>query len=144
MKNQTETINKVLHYIEENIENELNMDKIANYAGYSKFYLNRIFLEATGITIYKYLQSRRLTVAAEKLVNSHQSIIQIAYEAGYDSQQSFSLAFKNFYLYPPKRYRSIGVFIPRQNRITLNKISHVKQDVTVGFSTCYKMMEVAA
>ena len=33
---------------------------------YSKFYLNRVFTEQTGITIYKYLQNRRLTIAAEK------------------------------------------------------------------------------
>ena len=85
----------------------------------SKFHLNRIFTEQTRVTIYKYLQNRRLTIAAEKLVNTDKPITQIACEAGYDTQQAFSFAFKQVYLYPPKTYRNIGVFIPKQNRISL-------------------------
>lgn len=119
MEQQKEIVKKVLNYIEENIEKEINVDKIAKSAGYSKFYLNRIFSECAGITIYKYLQSRRLTIAAEKLTNTNEPIAQIAYEAGYDSQQAFSLAFKQLYVHPPKIYRSIGVFVPKQNRISL-------------------------
>ena len=52
-------------------------------------------------------------------MESNEPITQIAYEAGYDSQQSFSFAFKQLYLYPPKTYRSMGAFIPKQNRISL-------------------------
>ena len=119
MEQQKEIVGKVLNYIEDNIEKEINVDKIAKNVGYSRFYLNRIFPECTGITIYKYLQSRRLTMAAEKLILSNEPITKIAYEAGYDSQQAFTLAFKQLYLYPPKIYRSMGVFVPKQNRISL-------------------------
>ena len=70
--------------------------------------------------MYKYLHSRRLTVAAEKLVKTDKPITQIAYEAGYDTQQSFSFAFKQLYLYPPKTYRDIGIFLPKQVRISMN------------------------
>lgn len=119
MRQQKEIVNKVLQYIEDNLENEINVDKIAGNAGYSKFYLNRIFSDCTGITIYKYLQSRRLTVAAEKLTQTNAPITKIAFEAGYDSQQAFSLAFKQLYVYPPKIYRNIGVFVPKHPRISL-------------------------
>ncbi len=119
MERQKDIVKKVLNYIEDNIGKEINVDKIAKSVGYSKFYLNRIFSDCTGITIYKYLQSRRLTIAAEKLVNTEEPITQIAYEAGYDSQQAFSLAFKQLYVYPPKIYRGIGVFVPKQKRISL-------------------------
>lgn len=119
MEQQKEIVKKVLNYIEDNIEKEISVDKIAINAGYSKFYLNRIFSECTGITIYKYVQSRRLTIAAEKLVKTNEPITQIAYEAGYDSQQAFSLAFKQLYVYPPKIYRSTRVFEPKQDRISL-------------------------
>ena len=119
MEQQKEIVGKVLNYIEDNIEKEINVDKIAKNVGYSRFYLNRIFSECTGITIYKYLQSRRLTMAAEKLILSNEPITKIAYEAGYDSQQAFTLAFKQLYLYPPKIYRSMGLFVPKQNRISL-------------------------
>ena len=119
MKDQKEVVQKVIDYIERNLEKEINLDDIAKNIGYSKFHLNRIFTEQTRVTIYKYLQNRRLTIAAEKLVNTDKPITQIAYEAGYDTQQAFSFAFKQVYLYPPKTYRNIGVFIPKQNRISL-------------------------
>ena len=119
MNGQKEVIKEVINYIEGNLENEISLDHISKNIGYSKFYLNRIFTGYTGITMYKYLQNRRLTVAAEKLVKTDKPIIQIAYEAGYDTQQSFSFAFKQVYLYPPKIYRNIGTFLPKQNRIFL-------------------------
>lgn len=119
MKDRKEVVRKVADYIERNLEKEINLDIISKNVGYSKFHLNRVFTEQTGISIYKYLQNRRLTIAAEKLVMTDKPITQIAYEAGYDTQQSFSFAFKQVYLYPPKTYRNIGVFIPKQNRISM-------------------------
>jgi len=126
MKGKKEVVKEVIDYIEKNLEKEINLDNISKNIGYSKFYLNRIFTEHTGITIYKYLQRRRLTIAAEKLVKSDRPITQIAYEAGYDTQQSFSFAFKQIYLYPPKIYRDLGIFVPKQNRISLT-CSHITQ-----------------
>ncbi|MCI9584375.1 MAG: helix-turn-helix transcriptional regulator [Clostridium sp.] len=119
MKDQKEVIKKVIDFIERNLEKEISLDNISINIGYSKFHLNRMFTEYTGTTIYKYLQNRRLTVAAEKLVKTDKPIMQIAYEAGYDTQQSFSFAFKQVYLYPPKLYRNIGIFTPKQNKITM-------------------------
>lgn len=119
MKDQKAVVGKVIDYIEQNIENEINLDTISKNIGYSKFYLNRVFTEEAGITIYKYLQNRRLTIAAEKLVKTDKPVTQIAYEAGYDTQQSFSFAFKKVFLCPPKAYRDIGIFMPKQNRISM-------------------------
>lgn len=119
MNIQKAVVKKVIDYIEKNLEKEIDLDIIAKNVGYSKFHLNRIFTENAGITVYKYMQNRRLTIAAEKLVKSDAPIIQIAYEAGYNSQQSFSYAFKQIYIYPPKMYRSMGMFIPKQNRISM-------------------------
>ena len=135
MKQQNEIVKKVLNYIEDNIEKEINVDKIARSVGYSKFYLNRLFSECTVITIYKYLQSRRLTIAAEKLIKTNDPITRIAYEAGYESQQAFSLAFKQLYVYPPKTYRNIGVFVPKQSRISLCK-NFYKTKYSLFISMC--------
>lgn len=120
MKDQKDVVKKVIDYIEKNLEKKINLDNISKNIGYSKFYLNRIFTKHTGITIYKYLRNRRLTIAAEQLVKSDKPIIQIAYEAGYDTQQSFSFAFKKAYLYSPKIYRDIGIFAPKQGKIFMS------------------------
>ena len=138
MKQQKEIVEKVVNYIEDNIKREIS----AKNVGYSKFYLNRIFSERTGITIYKYLQSRRLTIAAEKLIKTNEPITEIAYEAGYDSQQAFSLAFKQLYVYPPKIYRNMEVFVPKQNRISLHGNFYYTQNIR--FIRRVKEKELAA
>lgn len=134
MTDKKDIVQKVIAYIETNLEKEIDLDHIAKNIGYSKFHLNRIFTAYTGITIYKYLQNRRLTIAAEKLVKTDKPIIQIAYEAGYDSPQSFTFAFKQVYLYPPKVYRKLGVYIPKQNQISVYRFHIKNQDKIRGIA----------
>ncbi len=111
MKDQKEVVGKVIDYIEKNLEKKINLDNISKNIGYSKFYLNRVFTEQTGITIYKYLQNRRLTIAAEKLVKSNKPITPNGLlNAGYGTQQIFSFAFKQVYLYPTKTYGILNLF----------------------------------
>lgn len=112
-------IKKVIDYIENNLDSQLNLDEIAKEAAYSKFHLNRVFLECVGCTIYKYIQMRRLTVAAEKLVYTKKPIIEIAYEANYGSQESFTFAFRQLYGHPPQEYRAIKVYIPKFNKFEM-------------------------
>lgn len=118
MKNKN-IVKKIIDYIENNLDSQLNLDEIAKEAAYSKFHLNRVFSECVGCTIYKYIQMRRLTVAAEKLVYSKKPIIEIAYEANYSSQESFTFAFRQLYGNPPQEYRAIKVHIPKCNRFEM-------------------------
>ena len=103
------TIKEMIDYIESNLDGQLNLDEIAKEAGYSKFHLNRMFSDHVGYTVYKYIQMRRLTAAAEKLVYTKKPIIEIAYEANYGSQQSFTLAFRRLYDCTPQEYRVMKV-----------------------------------
>ena len=118
MNNQT-VIKKILDYIENHIDEDLPLDKIANELNYSKFYLERIFKEETDCTIYKYIQGQRLTSAAQKLVETEKPIIEIAYEAHYTSQQAFTFAFNNLYHCSPQAYRKMGVFYPKQTKLSM-------------------------
>ena len=122
--NNKVVVKKIVSYIETHLDEDLSLDKIANALHYSKFYLARIFAEETGSTVYRYIQGRRLTLAARKLVETKQPIVEIAYEAQYDSQQAFTLAFKRVYECTPKVYRKNGVFYPKQPKICLMSSLH--------------------
>lgn len=117
--NDSMIVKKAADYVEAHIDEDLSLDRIADALCYSKFYLSRIFREETGCTVYKYIQGRRLTLAARKLVETKQPIVEIALEACYDSQQAFTLAFKRAYACTPKKYRQRGVFYPRQSRFCM-------------------------
>ena len=95
---------RILLYIEDNLEKQLSLERIAKEFNYSKFYIARIFKEHTGITLHKYIQGRRLDKAAKKLAETKQPIAEIAFEAGYASQQAFT----------------IGIFLPKQNKIHMD------------------------
>lgn len=110
---------KIVDYVEQHLEEELSLDKIAKELNYSKFYIARSFSKKTGETIYKYIKERRLTLAAQKLVETKKPIIEIAYEAQYNSQQAFTLAFNQLYLCTPQVYRKNGIYYPKRTRITM-------------------------
>ena len=120
--NDTSIISDLLSYIEDNLTGDLSLDTLACEFNYSKFYLARIFSEHTGCTLYKYIQGRRLTDAAQKLVETGQPIVEIAYEAHYNSQQAFTLAFHQMYALSPQTYRKNGVFLPRQPKIDMRRL----------------------
>ena len=114
---EDKVVQKVVSYIEEHIQEELSLDKIAAALNYSKFYIARTFAEQAGVTIYKYIQGRRLTLAAEKLARTRKPIVEIAYEAHYNSQQAFTLAFGRLYQCTPQTYRRNGIFYPKQPKM---------------------------
>ena len=114
--------NRILSYIERNLEKDLTLEEIARKFHYSKFYVERVFKEHTGQPLYQYIKNRRLNEAAKKLVETRQPIVEIALEAGYRSQQAFTQAFHDAYASTPQKYRRIGIFVPRQVRIDLSAI----------------------
>jgi len=101
------------------LDEDLSLESLAKELHYSKFYLARIFAEQTGSTIGKYIQGRRLTLAAWKLVETKKPIIDISYEAHYNSQQAFTLAFRRLYRCTPQVYRKRGVFDSRQPQMRM-------------------------
>ena len=93
-------------------DGKLELESVAEAVHYSKYHLHRLFTETVGMTIHDYVQRRQLTEAAKLLVFSDQPIIEIALICGYESQQSFSSAFKAMYKSPPAEYREKQSFYP--------------------------------
>ena len=60
---------RIIRYIEDNLDKDLSLEKIAEELNYSRFYTARTFKEHTGMTLYKYIQGRRLDEAAKKLAD---------------------------------------------------------------------------
>ena len=99
------SIEAVIDYIESHLDGKLELETVAEAVHYSKYHLHRLFTETVGMTIHDYVQRRQLTEAAKLLVFSDKPIIEISFICGYESQQSFSLAFKAMYKSPPAEYR---------------------------------------
>lgn len=97
-----------LEYIEKNIFQSVSSIAMAREAGYSLFHFQRVFKDTTGYTPKAYVRSRRLTIAAQELLETNNDIIIIAEDAGFESQAAFTKAFRKQYGISPGKYRSIG------------------------------------
>ena len=91
----TTVIKDVLLWIEHNLDQSLLLDDVANKAGYTKWYFQRLFKKVTGVTLASYIRARRLTKAA----------VEIALKYQFDSQQSFTRRFKYIFKVTPSYYR---------------------------------------
>lgn len=99
---------EVISYIEKHLEQELSLEEIAGALHYSRYYVARAFKENTGMTLHRYIQDRRLKEAAGKLAQTGEPILEVAFSAGYGSQQAFTQAFRRAYQCTPQEYRRMG------------------------------------
>ncbi|MDE7207415.1 MAG: AraC family transcriptional regulator [Lachnospiraceae bacterium] len=111
----------VIDYIEKNLFEKLNLETVSNAMHYSKYHLHHMFSETVGITIHDYILRRKLTEAAKLLVFSDKTIIDIALISGYESQQAFTLVFKELYKKTPNQFREQQEFYPLQLKFTLTE-----------------------
>lgn len=115
---KVERMAAVIAYVEAHLEAEMDLDRIAQAAGYSKYHLHRMFTRTAGIPLHEYIRRRRLTEGARRLVYSEQPVMEIALAAGYQSQQAFASAFRSMYKKTPLQYRRDGRFYPLQLEIS--------------------------
>lgn len=121
MSKPIKNVMAAIDYIENHLQEKLDLETVANGVHYSKYHLHRMFTNTVGLTIQTYVQRRRLTEAAKLLVFSNQPILEIALIAGYESQQAFSDCFKAMYKKTPNQYREEEEFYPLQLRYILHE-----------------------
>lgn len=99
-------LNESINYIEENLAGEISYEVISKIAGCSVYNFQRMFSYIADKSLSDYIRSRRLTMAAFDLLNSTDRIIDIAFKYGYESQDAFTRAFKNFHSVLPSSVRN--------------------------------------
>ncbi|NCH00572.1 superoxide response transcriptional regulator SoxS [Cronobacter malonaticus] len=100
-----EIIHALTQWIDEHIDQTLNIDVVAKKSGYSKWYLQRMFRTVMHQTLGEYIRKRRLQLAAQELRTTRRPIFDIAMDYGYVSQQTFSRIFRRQFDRTPSDYR---------------------------------------
>jgi len=83
----------VLRHIFDHLGEPLELTGIASQFGFSARNLSRLFQQRLRLSFSQYLKLRRVTAAMELLLQTRQSISEIAYAVGYNSLSAFSNAF---------------------------------------------------
>lgn len=135
MQSWIEGFQESIDYIEDNLTDELDIDRIASKANLSSFYYQRIFGALCGMTVGEYIRARRMTLAAQELTGSDVKVIDIAVRYGYDSPDSFTRAFQKFHGITPSRVREPGIILRSLAPV------HIKISLEGGNMLDYKITE---
>lgn len=97
----------VISYIDDHYSENLSLDTIASYSGFSKYHFTRLFKQYTNYTYHEYLIFRRIKVSEELLSQPALSITEIALQSGFSSISSFNRIFKQKKGCTPSEYRAL-------------------------------------
>lgn len=123
-------LNEACNYIENNIENEIDIKEIARITNQSTDSINRFFVSMLGITIKEYIRKRRLSLAVYDLQNSDKKITDIAFKYGFNSYDSFCKAFLNQHNVTPTQAKNpsceVNIFPPATFEINVKGAQKIK------------------
>lgn len=105
MDGYRERIGRVLAHIEANLDRAMSLEELAGVACFSPHHFHRIFRGMVGEGVAEFLRRLRLERAAHSLRTSRRPVTRIAFEAGYQSHEAFTRAFKEMSGHSPSDYR---------------------------------------
>jgi AraC family transcriptional regulator len=123
-----EQINKVIHYINNHLNENLDIEKLAQIGNYSSFHFHRIMRAYLGESLGAFIVRVRLETAVTLLIYSKEAISDIAFKVGYENPSSFNKAFKKRYGISPVEFRKNNDFIieKESSKIRFNAMENLK------------------
>ena len=109
---ENQIINKAIDFIFSHIDEELSVERIADFCGYSKFYLSRLFKAETGEGIYAFIKRVKIEESAWLLkVEQKRSITEIAGDYGY-SASNYATMFRDYFKKTPAQRKGSKALPP--------------------------------
>lgn len=98
-------LRRVLDYIDANNKNDISLEDLAGIAGYSVFHFARKFTVTVGVAPHRYISQVRIKVAMAELAAGKVPLAEVALNAHFSSQASFTRAFHRATGMTPLQYR---------------------------------------
>ena len=89
-------VQEIMEYLDANLTEQIDIDRLAERFFISKFYMMRLFQKQTGTTVYGYLTQRRL-LRARELMNGGMRATECCYACGFHSYSSFTRAYAKYF-----------------------------------------------
>ena len=129
VKEYYERINKVLIYVNNNLNEDIDLEKLASISNFSIYHFHRIMKAYLREPLWAYIMRIRLDAAARLLRFSNKPINEIAYEIGYETPSSLNKAFKKRFNVTPMEFRESkgyfhanGTFIQLPQKLEIMKL----------------------
>ena len=109
LKDYHERLLPVLVHIQDHLDEPLKLEDLAARAHFSPFHFHRVFRGMIGESLKQHIKRLRLERAAVQLKTTGHSITAIAFDAGYETHESFTRAFRGAFAASPTEYRELRV-----------------------------------
>ena len=104
MNEHIEAVQKMQDYIAAHLDNNITMTDLAKESQYSPWYSYRLFVDLLHMTPSVYIRRLRLSKSALRLRDEKIKIIDIAFDAGFDSVDGYQRAFYKEFGCNPHEY----------------------------------------
>jgi AraC family transcriptional regulator len=101
-------VSDALRHIEDHAADTIDLETLAGIARLSKYHFLRVFRRTVGMTPYQFLLNVRMRRAAVRLIRSPESVVSIAFEAGFGDLSTFNNRFRDVFGMSPTAYRTRG------------------------------------
>lgn len=100
-----EQIQQSIDFIEDHLNEEIDIESLAKIASLSPFYFQRLFRRLVKKPVAEYIKLRRMAKASEVLLQKDKLILDIALDLGFSSHEHFTRTFKDTFGMTPQEYR---------------------------------------
>lgn len=100
-------LNRVIEFIDANLENEIALADLAAVAGLSSFHFSRAFRRSTGKTPQQFVMHQRLERAKVLLARPELPIVEVSLRSGFKNQSHFTSWFRKYTNFTPKLWREL-------------------------------------
>ena len=98
-------IQEICKFILNNLYDDITISKLENEFNYNKYYLIRMFKYYTGYTIKEFTNTIKVLKTIDPLLFTNDTILKIALNHGFNSQEYYSETFNNIIGISPLKFR---------------------------------------
>ncbi len=133
MQRYREAVVRAADLIERHLREPISLDAVARRAGFSLWHFHRVFAELTGESLGAYIRRRRLTAAAEELRASRRTVLAVALDFQFESQEAFTRAFRAAFGATPGAFRRHGSLAWNRTRprLTLHRLQRLPRQTSM-------------
>ena len=109
-------IQQAIVYIEDHLLEQFHLQTLSDYVGLSPYHLDQSFKMIVGLSPSEYAQARKMTVAAQELLDGSGRLVDIAKKYHYANTNDFAYDFSDFHGISPLQANAKKERLKVQNR----------------------------
>lgn len=117
----------IIDYLDANLTEEITIDSIVGKFYFNRFYLMKLFKKVTGLTIFEYVNQKKIKSSLNDIVNTDDKILKIALNHGFNSQEYYSETFTRVLGISPTEFRKQAPIDPNNLNMKDDKMTRLEQ-----------------